>query len=103
LDRAAVCEMVGDFLNELPDRLKEIHRLHAAAQWPELKRGAHSLKGLFALFGCLPLSEIFQAIEQAAGAEDAPRTAEVLQNLDAEAEKAAGCLRDWQKNQPASA
>ena len=100
LDRASVCEMVGDFIKELPDRLKEIHRLHASEHWPELKRGAHSLKGLFALFGCRPLSEIFFAIEQAAGAEDAAQTGEALKGLDAEAEKTTVYLRDWRQNQP---
>jgi two-component system, sensor histidine kinase and response regulator len=100
LDRASVCEMVGDFVKDLPDRLKELHRLRAAEQWPELKRGAHSLKGLFALFGCRALSETFFGIEQAAGAEDAAKSDEFLKGLDAQADKAGDDLRRWRENQP---
>jgi HPt (histidine-containing phosphotransfer) domain-containing protein len=95
--------MAGDFLNELPDRLKEIHRLHAAAQWPELKRAAHTLKGLFALFGYRSLSETCLAIEQAAGDADGRRAGAALEGLNAEAEKAIAHLRDWRENQPATA
>jgi PAS domain S-box-containing protein len=100
---ASVCDMAGDFLNELPDRLKEIHRLHAAAQWPELKRAAHTLKGLFALFGYRLLSETCLAIEQAAGEADGHRAGAALEGLAAEAEKAIAHLRDWRTSQPATA
>jgi PAS domain S-box-containing protein len=101
LGRAAVCEMAADFLNELPDRLKEIHRLHAASQWPDLKRAAHSLKGLFVLFGFRSLSETFQVIEEAAGLADARGAGAALEGLDAQAGKAILHLRDWRQNQPA--
>ena len=100
LGRAAVCDMAADFLNELPDRLKEIHRLHAAAHWPDLKRSAHSLKGLLALFGFRPLSEMLQTVEEAAGLGDARSAGETLAGLDAAAEKALVHLSDWRKNQP---
>ena len=101
--RDAVADMAADFLNELPDRLKEIHRLHAAGQWPELKRAAHSLKGLFVIFGFRPLSEKLLAVEESAGLADAPGTGAALEDLDAEAEWAAVHLKDWrQKQQPAA-
>jgi two-component system sensor histidine kinase/response regulator len=99
--RASVCDMAGDFLNELPDRLKEIHRLHTAGQWPELKRAAHSLKGLLVLYGFRPLSELLQAVEEAAGLADAPGAGAALEKLDAQAERARVCLRDWRQKQPA--
>ncbi|MEI7534292.1 MAG: ATP-binding protein [Verrucomicrobiae bacterium] len=99
LGRAAVCDMATDFLKELPDRLKEIHRLHAAAQWPDLKRAAHSLKGLLALFGLRPLSETLQVIEDAAGLADASGANTALAGLDAQAEKAISHLHDWRQNQ----
>ena len=103
LGRPAACDMAGDFLNELPDRLKEIHRLYAAGQWSELKRAAHSLKGLFVLFGFRPLSEIFLAIEQAAGNADAARAGASLDGLEVQSEKAVVRLREWLQNQPATA
>jgi PAS domain S-box-containing protein len=95
LGRDAVRDMAGDFLNDLPERLTEIRRLHAAGQWSDLKRAAHTLKGLFALCGFQPQSELFQAVEEAAGAEDAGRVGTALQGLDAQAEKAGAFLRDW--------
>jgi len=103
LGRASVGDMAGDFLGELPDRLKEVHRLHAAGQWPELKRSAHTLKGLFALFGFRSLSENFLAIEQAAGDADGRRAGAALEGLDIAAERAMAHLRDWRAKQPASA
>jgi HPt (histidine-containing phosphotransfer) domain-containing protein len=100
LGRAAVSEMAGDFLNEMPDRLSEIHRLHAAAQWNDLKRAAHSLKGLFALFGAVALSDLLQTVEEAAGVEDARTVGTVLASLDAQATLVAGRLRDWRQQPP---
>ena len=101
--RAAVTDMAGDFTDELPDRLKEIHRLHAAGQWPDLKRAAHSLKGLFVIFGFRPLSEKLLAVEEAAGLADAPGAGAALAGLDAEAEQAAVYLQDWRQKQQPSA
>jgi PAS domain S-box-containing protein len=98
LDRAAVADMVGDFLTEFPARLKEIHRLHDAAQWPDLERAAHSLKGLFALFGFPKLAQQFLAEEDAAEAADAERSKEALAGLDAPANAAAEQLRAWLKS-----
>ena len=98
LDRASVADMVGDFLTEFPDRLKEIHRLHDAGQWPDLERAAHSLKGLAALFGFQRLSERFLAIEDAAEVADEGRVREALAVLDEPANAAAHQLRDWLKS-----
>jgi len=103
LGRPTVCEMANDFLNDLPDRLKEIHRLHAAGQWPELKRAAHTLKGLFALFGFKAVAEKFQAVEQAADTENHPQTGAALEPLNAAAETAAARLREWRQNQQSAA
>jgi PAS domain S-box-containing protein len=99
LDRGAVCDMVGDFLQELPDRLAELHRLHTVAQWPELERAAHSLKGLSLLFGFQPLSEIFLAIEDAAEVGDAPQAGAGLAKLQTQTESATKQLRGWLEQQ----
>jgi hypothetical protein len=98
LDRASVADMVGDFLKEFPDRLKEIHRLHDVRQWPDLERAAHSLKGLAALFGFQSLSERFLAVEDAAEIADQGRVREALAVLDVPANAAAQQLRDWLKS-----
>jgi len=98
LERAAVADMIGDFLKEFPDRLAEIRRLEAAGQWPELERAVHSLKGLAALFGFQKLSEKFLAIEEAADAADAGRLKNALTGLDEQASAAARQLRGWLEN-----
>jgi PAS domain S-box-containing protein len=98
LDRSAVADMVGDFLTEFPARLTEIHRLNSAAQWPELERAAHSLKGLTALFGFQTLSQRFLAIEDSAEAADAALVKEALGRLDEPANAAAQQLRGWLKS-----
>jgi PAS domain S-box-containing protein len=95
LERAAVMDMAGDFLNEFPDRLAEIRRLDSAGKWPELERAAHSLKGLAALFGFQKLSEQFLALEDAAEAADAGRVKNALTGLDEQAHAAAQQLRGW--------
>ena len=95
LERAAVVDMVGDFLNDFPDRLVAIHRLGMAGNWPELERAAHSLKCLATLFGCHKLSEKFLAIENGAEAADAQRVKNAIAVLNAEAGIAVQQLRAW--------
>ena len=91
----AVAGMAGDFLDEFPDRLAEIHRLDAAGKWPELERAAHSLKGLTALFGFQKLSENFLALEDAAEATDAGRVKNALAGLDLQISSATQRLCGW--------
>jgi signal transduction histidine kinase/CheY-like chemotaxis protein/HPt (histidine-containing phosphotransfer) domain-containing protein len=98
LDRAAVADMVGDFLTEFPARLAEIHRLNETAKWPELERAAHSLKGLAALFGFPKLSERFLAIEDSAEVADIGKVKDAMVGLDDPANTAAQQLRDWLKS-----
>jgi PAS domain S-box-containing protein len=97
----AVAEMVGDFRKELPDRLTQIRRLHVGAQWPELRRAAHSLKGLFLLFGLTPLADRFQAVEEAAILADSGQIATRLLEYDNQAEAATEQLREWMDAQKA--
>ena len=95
LNRPAVIEMVTDFLDDLPDRLTEMHRLHETAQWPDLKRAAHSLKGLFIIFGFQSLTEHFLALEEAAANANTHRAGVSLEELEAQAESAVGQLKEW--------
>jgi PAS domain S-box-containing protein len=95
LDRAAVREMLGDFLKEFPARLAEVRTLADAKNWKELERAAHSLKGLAALFGCQKLSENFLAIEDGAEVADAAGVTAGLATLDPLTESATRQLRGW--------
>jgi PAS domain S-box-containing protein len=98
LDPTAVADMAGDFLGELPERLNDIRRYHAANHWPELERAAHSLKGLCLMFGLQSLSATFLAIEDAAEAQSAPQLQPLLAGLSAQTEAATRRLRDWLDN-----
>jgi PAS domain S-box-containing protein len=95
LERAAVVDMIGDFLNEFPGRMAEIQRLAAANDWDELERAAHSLKGLAALFGFQKLSEKFLDLEAAAEIGDAPQIKTALAGLDTDVSSATRQLRGW--------
>jgi HPt (histidine-containing phosphotransfer) domain-containing protein len=95
----SVIEMVADFVNELPDRVTEIRRLHTGGQWPELKRAAHSLKGLFLLFGFQALADYFQAIEESAVVSDAAQVSARLEQFNAQSENALERLHDWMDSQ----
>ena len=99
MGRNSAAEMVADFLDELPERLTTIRRLHAAAQWPELRRSAHSLRGLLVLFGLPSWSEVFQAVETAASLADAGHAGELIAGLDGPMATAGDQLREWLNQQ----
>ncbi len=101
LDPAAVADMAGDFLKELPERLMDIRRYHAENLWSELERAAHSLKGLCAMFGLLSLSTAFLALEDAAEAQNTQAIHTALDGLPGRAEASARRLRDWLASGPA--
>ena len=98
LSRVAVNEMIADFLAELPDRLTEIQRLSSGAHWPELKRSAHSLKGLLVVFGFPKLSDNFLALGEAAALADEQGVTKFMEGLEDRVEEVAAQLRMWQKN-----
>ena len=99
LDHAAVADMTGDFLKELPERLNDIQRYHAENLWPELERAAHSLKGLCLMFGLQSLSATFLAIEDAAEVQNTQRVQAALAGLSDQTESSIRRLRDWLDNQ----
>jgi len=90
-----VTGMVNDFLAELPDRLAEFERCRTAAQWPELKRAAHSLQGLFQLFGFTPLAEKFRAVEMAVDAANPARVEMLSHGLKEGLPVVAAKLQHW--------
>ena len=100
LDRAAVSEMLEDFLADFPVRLEEINRLLERSQWRDLERAAHSLKGLAALFGSPSLADHFLAIEDAAEAADEARVKAALVGLGPRVDAAIEQFRGWLKKSP---
>jgi two-component system sensor histidine kinase/response regulator len=99
LDRASVTGMAGDFLNEFSERVAEIQSLHVAAQWPELERAAHSLKGLCGTLGISQLAENFRILEMTAKAADVAATSDALNELEKNVAAAENALRAWVEKQ----
>jgi PAS domain S-box-containing protein len=95
MDQISVMEMVRDFLGELPDRITEINRLHAKAQWPDLKRAAHSAKGLMTVFGLQSLAGHFNGIEEAASVADGAKVGALLGGVQPMIKAATDQLQDW--------
>jgi len=101
LERPAVLAMAQDFLDTLPVRMTEINRLHAAREWENLDRAAHSMKGMVALFGFQPLADTFRSLEDAAEAADPQRVQALMVSLDNQTTVALQQLRNWLQNQHA--
>ena len=102
LERSAVLGMAREFLDALPGRFIEIHRLQAADQWKELNRAAHALKGLVAMFGLQPLADTFRSLEEAADPADRQRVQSLVASLDQQLIIAAQQMRAWLQSQSAS-
>ena len=102
LDTASVCEIVRDFLNDLPTRPSELEQLCQEERFSELERAAHSLKGLSVQFGLMPLAHHSLAIEAAAEASDAASLPSLLAKLPREMLTAAAALESWLKRQPSA-
>lgn len=58
-------ELLEEFAVAIPDRLKSVEMLLAAADWQELSRVAHQIKGAGGGFGFPELSEKASSLEQA--------------------------------------
>lgn len=56
-DREVYRELLGDFVQELPEKLEKMQSLFKDGDWENLYRAAHNLKGVSANLGALQLSE----------------------------------------------
>ncbi|TWT59152.1 Signal transduction histidine-protein kinase BarA [Thalassoglobus neptunius] len=56
-DQEILDEMIKAFLEDAPVLLQEVHTARSENDWSDLRRGAHSLKGLAANFEALPVVE----------------------------------------------
>ena len=65
----------------------------AAGEWPELRRAAHTLQGLAATLGALPLHRAALALERGAAATDAATAGDHLARVDAALATLLGELR----------
>jgi HPt (histidine-containing phosphotransfer) domain-containing protein len=74
-DQELLDEIFRVFLEEAPGRRTGITEAREAGDMPRLTRLAHSLKGVAATILAEPLRQAAYALEKAARAEDAARTA----------------------------
>jgi len=58
-------ELVGLFVDEMPERVGNIQRLLEARDWEELRRAAHQLKGAAGSYGFGPIGPRAAAVEDA--------------------------------------
>lgn len=63
-DLAAYRELLGDFIEGLPERLQAIQRAFAAQDLVTVSRAAHNLNGIAASLGALQLSEYARKLDK---------------------------------------
>jgi PAS domain S-box-containing protein len=95
LGHEPVKELVADFQRELPERVAKAQQQAGTAAWEELRRGAHSLKGVASSFGLEKLAATCFAVETATASTDSPKTQAALALLPTDAEAAARALQGW--------
>jgi CheY-like chemotaxis protein/HPt (histidine-containing phosphotransfer) domain-containing protein len=81
LDDPEFCEIVEEFVLSLPDQLRELHRALAAADFPELVRLAHRLKGAGGMAGFDDLMAASKQVEDLARKQDGEGVAMTLKTL----------------------
>jgi PAS domain S-box-containing protein len=87
--------LARDFLTELPIELGRLPVHLAAGARQDLKRGAHSLKGISLTLGLTGLAEILLQLEKAAETADPDRLAHYISELSRPAEQGEKELREW--------
>ncbi len=77
-DPGLLMELVEMFLDDAPNRLKEMEESMATGDLETMRRAAHTLKSSAANMGSILLSQICSKMEDAARAEDASTYAEMV-------------------------
>ncbi len=85
-DPSFAAELLGDFLDALPDQLAALRTATETGDLEQLHRGAHTLRSNAATFGATDLAVACRALEQAAGDGATDVIRERVARVDAEAE-----------------
>jgi two-component system sensor histidine kinase/response regulator len=86
-DRDFMKQMFLEFLDGLPNRLREIHAALKENDVNCLGRLAHNLKGMALNFNADPLADAALAIEKLSSSEDLTEARALVEHLDAEASR----------------
>jgi len=87
--------LAQDFLTELPIELNRLPVHLASGDRQELKRGAHSLKGISLTLGLTGLAEVLLQLEKSAETADPDRLAQTISDLSRPAQQGEKELREW--------
>jgi len=86
-DEALLQELIGLFMQDAPQYLREIEVAWQAADWLRLGRVAHTLKGLLATFSAGPAHAAATALERAAMAPDVESLTALVEQTRTEARR----------------
>ena len=81
-DKETYLELLGDFVDRLPERLKKMEVFLKERNAVELSRAAHNIKGVSANLGALQLSHHAGVLEKEAGEGYTPNLIERFQEFD---------------------
>jgi PAS domain S-box-containing protein len=95
IDVSGVLDVVRDFLADLPERARQIQELLAAGNLAELRRLAHSLRGVSSSLGLDLLSRRFTEIEQTTIPGDSAIIVELVAGLSDPIRQSQSALHSW--------
>ncbi len=75
-------EFLNEFLQALPERLKEIHEALSSSDWVALANRAHNLKGISANLGAMQISRLAVQLENFAKKQEVENAMMVVQQIE---------------------
>ena len=90
-----LAELVGVFLTDAPERLRDMHTALAEGDFELLERAAHTLKSSAANLGAVLLCQHAKSLEAAARAREEGELAELTSDCERAFEQAGRVLQQW--------
>lgn len=75
-------EFLKEFVDELPDKIKQLRQAYISDDFKTLADGAHNLKGISASMGATQLSNLSQALDQHSTKEDKLSIRQALEDIE---------------------
>jgi HPt (histidine-containing phosphotransfer) domain-containing protein len=86
-DRQFFAEMCQEFMQHLPERLKEMKSAQQNGDLDALTRIAHNLKGVSASFSAGPIFSLAEELEMKTKMEDLEQAGPLIENLQVEIDR----------------
>ena len=87
-----IVELIDLYLQDLPQRVREIHEASIKAEWALLRRAAHGLKGSSGNLGVRHVAEICEKLERMDSHDSPTAVAALLRLLEYESAMASASL-----------